>query len=262
MIEDNPNAASMNPSPTVDPVTDTKNPKLSKQAIAQLLTEKQIKYNKSLTKTEMIHLLEGGGEYVSKEEAEKSADEWMPIIREWLISAIMDPEQHRDIGKVLAQAAEIVGVKQLNNLSGKENRLVVGMPYDCICEKKENEKSESESVRTQIKFRMGDWHFETTRRNSQKNAETNSTGHVAYRKDEFDLLAIFTPSKTFGITGSKLRCIPVNALIDPEKPHQLVTHIKANLRATYDNEEKTKEVIQQVYYPLDDAIVAENTILS
>jgi len=271
MIEDNPNAAStpyspsMNPSPTVDPVTDAKNPKLSKQAIAQLLTEKQIKYNKSLTKTEMIHLLEGGGEYVSKEEAEKSAEEWMPIIREWLISAIMDPEQHRDIGKVLAQAAEIVGVKQLNELSGKENRLVVGMPYDCICEKNKpysDEDNPVHRVRTQIKFRMGDWHFETTRRNSQKNAETNSTGHVAYRKDEFDLLAIFTPSKTFGITGSKLRCIPVNALVDPEKPHQLVTHIKANLRATYDNEEKTKEVIQQVYYPLDDVCVAENTILS
>jgi hypothetical protein len=232
--------------------------KMSKTEIAQLLSDKQIKYSKALNKPEMIHLLEGGGEYVSKEEAEKSADEWMPVIREWLVGAIMDPEQHRDIGKVLAQAAEIEGVKQLDALSGKKNRLVVGMPYDCIYENEQenqdpiefpNKRIKLNRVRTQIKFRMADWHFETTRRNSQKNAETNSTGHVAYRNDEFDLLAIFTPSKTFGITGSKLRCIPIHALVDPEKPHQLVTHIKANLRATYDNEEKTKEVVQQMYHP-------------
>jgi len=253
--------------------------KKTKTELIQLCDEQKIRGVSGKSKQYLVNLLEGGGNYISREEAEKSADEWMPVIREWLVKAILDPEQHRDIGKVLAQAAEIEGVKQLNQLSGKENKLVVGMPYDCLYEynetkdeiEKEEEKEEKEKeredtndneeknrickktkcnqVRTQIKFRMGDWHFETTRRNSQKNMETNSTGHVAYRNDEFDLLAIFTPSKTFGITGSKLRCIPTAALIDKEKPHQLVTHIKANLRALYDNEEKTAEVIRQIYSP-------------
>jgi len=178
---------------------------------------------------------------ISREDAERSADEWMPVLREWLVRAIMDPEQHRDIGKVLAQAAEIEGVKQLNELSGRTSRIVVGQSYDCVTE------DEQPRVRAQIKFRMGDWHFETTRRNSQKNAETNSTGHVAYRKDEFDMVAIFKPGPTFGITGSTLRCIPTAALINPVKPDQLVTSIKIATRREYDRPEKTLEVIKALY---------------
>jgi hypothetical protein len=94
---------------------------------------------------------------------------------------------------------------------------------------------------------MGAWHFETTRRNSKKNADTNSTGHIAYKKDEFDMVAIFRPSPTFGISGSTIRCIPVSALINPNKPDQLVTTINANIRKTYDCGEKTDEVIRAVY---------------
>jgi hypothetical protein len=178
---------------------------------------------------------------ISREDAERSADEWMPVLREWLVRAIMDPVQHRDIGKVLAQAAEIEGVKQLNELSGRTSRIVVGQSYDCVTE------DEQPRVRAQIKFRMGDWHFETTRRNSQKNEDTNSTGHVAYRKDEFDMVAIFKPGPTFGITGSTLRCIPTAALINPAKPDQLVTSIKIATRREYDRPEKTVEVIKALY---------------
>lgn len=182
---------------------------------------------------------------ISRDEAKKSANEWVgsgeSLIRTWLINAIMDSKQHRDIGKVLAYAAEVYVNKWLSEKSGRPIKNIVGQAYDG---KTDDDKP---FVRNQIKFRMNAWHFETTRRNSQKNAETNSTGHIAYKNDEFDMVAIFKPSSTFGITGSTIRCIPVSALINPEKPDQLVTTINANIRKIYDSEAKTEEVIRILY---------------
>jgi hypothetical protein len=216
--------------------------KKTKKELVELCKENGIKGYSKKNKKELIELLNGTVMTISRESAEKSADEWMPIIREWMIRAIMDPEQHRDIGKVLAQATEIVGVKMLNEMSGRTNKIVVGKSYDSI-----TDDNLGPVVRSQIKFRMGDWHFETTRRNSQKNADTNATGHVAYRKDEFDMVAIFTPSSTFGISGSKLRCIPTYALINPEKPDQIVTRILSGVRKIYDTDSKTQEVINELF---------------
>ena len=182
---------------------------------------------------------------ITKAEAEKSADEWLgsgnSLMRDWLVGAIMDPKQHRDIGKVLANVSEIYVNKWLSEKSGRPVKSVIGEPYDGITD------DGKPIVRNQSKFRMSDWHFETTRRNSKKNAETNATGHVAYRNNEFDIVAIFKPSSTFGITGSTIRCIPTSALINPKKPDQLVTHISAKIRKTYDNDAKTIEVINQLY---------------
>ena len=182
---------------------------------------------------------------ISKEEAEKSADEWIGTgaspMRTWLVNAIMDPKQHRDIGKVLAYVAEIHVNKWLAEKTGRPIINVVGESYDG---KTDDDKP---CVRNQIKFRMDAWHFETTRRNSKKNEETNSTGHVAYKKDEFDMLAIFKPSSTFGITGSTIRCIPVSALINPNKPDQLVPNINASIRKVYDCDKKTDEVLTLLY---------------
>lgn len=182
---------------------------------------------------------------ITREQAEASASEWVgpgpSLMKTWLIEAIMDPKQHRDIGKVLANVAETHVNKWLSEKSGRPVKNIIGEPYDGITD------DEKPKVRNQIKFRMDAWHFETTRRNSQKNANTNSTGHVAYKKDEFDMVAIFKPSPTFGITGSTIRCIPVSALINPEKPDQLITNINASIRRIYDTEEKTTEVIQTLY---------------
>lgn len=177
----------------------------------------------------------------TREQAEASAEEWMPYVREWLIQAIQDPKQHRDIGKVLAQAAEVYVIRELAKLSQRVITPVVGESYDC------KTSDAGPNVRAQVKFRMGDWHLETTRRNSKKNAETNSTGHVAYRKDEFDMLAIFTPSPTFGLAGGQIRCIPSEALVDPNRPHQLVTNIRKSMRQLYDTPEKTLDVIRMMY---------------
>ena len=182
---------------------------------------------------------------ISREDAEKSATEWIgsspSLMREWLVCAIMDQTQHREIGKVLAYVAEIHVNKWLSEQSGRPIKNVTGEPWDGIT------ADDEKVVRNQIKFRMDTWHFETTRRNSAKNAETNGTGHVAYRKDEFDVVAIFKPSPTFGITGSTIRCIPVSALINPAKPDQLITNIPMAIRKVYDNEEKTHEVIKALY---------------
>ena len=182
---------------------------------------------------------------ISKEDAEKSADEWVGSgespMRTWLVNAIMDSKQHRDIGKVLAYVAEIHVNKWLSEKSGRHVKNIVGESYDGKTD------DDNPCVRNQIKFRMDAWHFETTRRNSKKNAETNSTGHVAYKKDEFDMLAIFKPSPTFGITGSTIRCIPVSVLVNPQKPDQLITSITRKVRNIYDCDKKTDEVIKLMY---------------
>ena len=182
---------------------------------------------------------------ISKEEGEISANEWLgsgeSLMRSWLVGAIMDPTQHRDIGKVLANIAEIHVNKWLSEKSGRPVKSVTGEPYDGIT------IDDGPKVRNQIKFRMDAWHFETTRRNIQKNARTNSSGHVAYKKDEFDLVAIFQPSPTFGITGSTIRCIPAHALVNPKKTDQLLTKINGLIRKTYDCDEKTEEIIRLLY---------------
>jgi hypothetical protein len=178
-------------------------------------------------------------------EAEASATEWLgpspSIVRTWFVQAVLDPRQHRDIGKFLAQPAEVLVNQWVAEKTGRPIRSVVGMPYD-------GETSDAaKRVRHQVKFRMGDWHFETTRRNSAKNVATNSTGHVAYRKDEFDMVAIFKPGPHFGVSGFTVRCIPTAALINPHKPDQLVTTIKAAVRKEYDIDKKTEEVLRAMY---------------
>ena len=161
------------------------------------------------------------------------------------MSAIMDREQHRDIGKALANVVEGYVNEWLSQKSGRPVKTIVGKSWDGITD----DDGLGPTVRNQIKFRMDTWHFETTRRNSKKNAETNSTGHVAYRNDEFDMVAIFKPGPAFGITGSTIRCVPVSALINPAKPDQLISGIPAAIRKIYDNEAKTDEVIKALYHP-------------
>lgn len=178
---------------------------------------------------------------ISQEDAERSAEEWMPLLKTWLVNAIRDPTQHQDIGKVLAYVCETHVNEWLSQQCNRPIQTVTGQPYDGVT------IDNKPRVRNQTKFRMSDWHFETTRRNSKKNAETNSTGHVAYRSDEFDVVAIFKPGPTFGITGSTIRCIPTSALVHPTKPNQLVTRITADTRRLYDNDAKTLEVIQAMY---------------
>lgn len=153
----------------------------------------------------------------------------------------MDKKQHRDIGKVLAYVVEIYVNNWLSDRTGRKIKNIIGESYDGVTD------DDKPQVRHQIKFRKDDWHFETTRRNCKKNADTNKTGHVAYKSNEFDVLIIFKPSLTFGINGSTIRCIPVSALINKNHPNQLITSINGTIRKIYDNDEKTQEVLNLLY---------------
>lgn len=175
---------------------------------------------------------------------QQAATEWFGAtpsrMRTWFVGAVSDPKKHRDIGKILAGAAEDYIQEWLEQHTGRKIRAVVGESYD-------NETDDNgPKVRTQAKFRMSTWHFETTRRNSAKNAETNATGHVAYRKDEFDMVAIFIPGPFFGITGSHVYCIPAHACINPAKPDQFLTSLQS-LKKVYGNDAMTRRVLDELY---------------
>ena len=180
---------------------------------------------------------------LTREQAEIAATEWCgphnSPTRKWLISAILDPKQHRDIGKFVAPIAEIVVCDWLSEQTSAQMQCVSGQAYDIL----EN----GSGKRIQVKFRMGVWHLETTRRNSAANQDTNATGHVAYRADEFDVLAVFVPGPNFGLTGSKKRLIPLDALRHPERPAQLVTRVNTAVRRRHDNDETTLEVLRDMF---------------
>lgn len=180
----------------------------------------------------------------SQDEIERSATEWFgsthSVVREWFTSALRDPKQHRDIGKVLAYAAETHVMNVVSEMTGRKIRGVYGKAYDG------ETNDDGPRVRHQVKFRSGTWHLETTRRNSAKNQGVNQTGHVAYRSNEFDLLFIFIPGKAFGLTGSKIRCVPADDLVDPKRPGQLRTSANP-LRKKYDNDEAARNVILKSY---------------
>jgi hypothetical protein len=174
-------------------------------------------------------------------------DTWVKYIHEWLNIAVKDPLQHRDIGKVLAYAAEKRAQELMQEKTGRPFRVVVGQPYDLI-----NDDNLS-LCRAQIKFRMKDWHFETTRRNSEKNKNANSTGHVAYKKDEFDYVVIFKPGDNFDFDTSTIRIIPTKEIINPKNTEYLVTNLNVKkIRGTYDSDEKTNEIMKKISLGLTD----------
>jgi hypothetical protein len=84
-------------------------------------------------------------------------------------------------------------------------------------------------------------HFETTRRNSSKNTEQSHTGHVCYGPDEFDFVMLSLVNdarheRSQVITNCDLWTfclIPVSALIDPNRPHCCVSHIKPEILQKY-----------------------------
>lgn len=97
-------------------------------------------------------------------------------------------------------------------------------------------------------------HFETTRRNSSKNTELNHTGHVCYGLDEFDFVMLSLVNdarheRSQVITNCDLWTfclIPVGDLIDPNRPHCCVSHIKP-------------EILQKHVMNHDDPIAAKFT---
>lgn len=177
-------------------------------------------------------------------DVEQSATEWFgsekSIMRDWFVQAVGDPKQHRDIGKILAPGAETYVSQWLSRVSGRPIRNVIGESYDGITE-------DEPLVRHQVKFRCKDWHLEVTRRNSKKNENSSETGHVKYSREEFDVLVIFVPGPFFSLSQAHIRCIPIDALVDPKKPTHLYARIPQKIRKMYDTDEKSLEVIQSIY---------------
>jgi hypothetical protein len=178
-------------------------------------------------------------------DVEQSATEWFgsgpSIMRDWFVQAVGDEKQHRDIGKLLAPGAETYVSQWLSRMTGRQIRNIIGESYDGIT------TDDEPLVRHQVKFRSKDWHLEVTRRNSKKNEDSNETGHVKYSREEFDILVIFVPGPFFSLSQSHIRCIPIDALVDPKKQTHLYARVPQKIRKIYDTDEKTLEVIRSMY---------------
>ena len=99
----------------------------------------------------------------------------------------------------------------------------------------------STGLKIQAKYRQGDLHLETTRRNSKKNKnDSSSTGHVAYSANEFDVLVIVQPSKEVSDDCTKVEylAIPTSAL-KRENSDFLVTRVDAKTHKKYKGKAKT-----------------------
>jgi hypothetical protein len=69
-------------------------------------------------------------------------------MRNWLIDAIMDPGQHRDIGKTLAGVAEVYVNNWISKKTGRSIKKYAGESYDGIT------NDDKPVVKNQNKFRM------------------------------------------------------------------------------------------------------------
>lgn len=174
-------------------------------------------------------------------DAEQSATEWFgsepSVMRNWFVQAVSDPKQSCDIGKILAPGAEVYMTDWLSQKTGRLISNVTGLPYDGVT------VDDGPVVRHQSKFRSSSWHMEVTRR--QKNA--SDTGRDKYASSEFDVLVIFVPGPCFSLSQARIRCIPVEALIDPKKPTHLYSQVPMKIRRLYDSDEKTNEVVMSVW---------------
>lgn len=94
--------------------------------------------------------------------------------------------------------------------------------FDILCVNPETSKVK----RVQVKHRNGYIHLETTRRNSQKNVNKNSSGHVSYSADEFDYLIVVKGKFNNSVDmQTDITIFPVTCLVDKSKPDILVNRI-------------------------------------
>jgi hypothetical protein len=174
-------------------------------------------------------------------DVEQSATEWFgaepSVMRNWFVQAVKDPKQTADIGKILSPGAEFYVNEWLTKKTGRPIRNVLGLPYDGVT------ADDGPIVRHQSKFRTKSWHMEVTRR--QKNA--SDSGRDKYALGEFDVMVIFVPGPCFSLSQSRIRCVPIEALIDPKKPTHLYGCVPQKIRRIYDTDEKTDEVIQTIW---------------
>lgn len=158
----------------------------------------------------------------------------------------------KEIGKLRANAAEYVIVDWLNTFLQQHGYWATWIAIHAEDEKQCREfklegsdpnssgfdiyllnKVLHEYKRIQVKYRNSDFHFETTRRNSKKNENKNTTGHVVYSADEFDILigvCTFNNLSNKLPTSNNISIIDINILKDPNNPENLISKITNKTR--------------------------------
>lgn len=159
---------------------------------------------------------------------------------------MMNENDTRELGKIRAAAAEYLAMDWINSntkikvqrgaeaVNGHSDKN--GSGYDLICEET--------GLRIQVKYRSGDFHLETTRRNSIKNiGNASQTGHVAYSVNECDVFLFVVPNyNSSNPMDSEFIAIPSSALEDPNNPTYCVPRISKKLIGEYKN--RASEVLE------------------
>ena len=126
-----------------------------------------------------------------------------------------------EIGKLISPASELIVSDKLNSL-GIQNKQIQKRPFDLITDS---------GIRIQVKFRIKDFHFETTRRNSKKNIKNNKTGHISYRTNEFDFVIFIKPTNfNFTLINCDFTVIPTFELTNVSR--ELTKNYKNNTKMT------------------------------
>ena len=102
-------------------------------------------------------------------------------------------------------------------------------------------------LKIQAKLRAGTIHLEQTRRKSQKNINSSSTGHVRYSVGEANVYMFSRPDITdyLNINKWEFIAIPERELIDPKNKKYLLPRIKKSIWSKYVG--KAKEVLEYEY---------------
>jgi hypothetical protein len=123
-------------------------------------------------------------------------------------------------------------IDNTNNCSG----------FDLLVETPTGEKKRIQSKLRQVKGKTPtsqQTHFETTRRNSEKNKEKNHSGHVSYSPDEFDYVLVSLIHVKHGLSIREdvnkwtYSLIPIETLVDPKRPQCCVNAIPAKVLEKY-----------------------------
>lgn len=121
--------------------------------LRQMCRDRQIPGFSTRKKCDLVSMLTNPVSFTD-EECHRSATEWFgetsSPARSWFYNALIDPKQHRDIGKVLAYFAEERVKDYIMMKTGRPIISVYGEPYDGMT------ADDGPRIRHQVKFRKGD----------------------------------------------------------------------------------------------------------
>lgn len=167
---------------------------------------------------------------------------------------LCEKKNNKELGKLRAYSAELMVRDHLNALASSH---VIFVHVDDLCNHKKlsdmfdcNQsgfdivgwnKITNTIKKIQVKYRSSTIYLETTRRNSQKNADKNASGHISYSSNEFDFLVVVKSSFDDIIyLDSSMTIFPVNSLVNKKDTRILVNYVS----------QKTVQTHQSMYQKL------------